>query len=176
MNGEREGIVRSRARVEHGAEVRAEQLSRRRGLHRSKLGRSKQRPYRHNARDAILKSTALEFEDDSDLGAEIVLGAVADYGGIAEAGANPININGAEGDVFAEGKVETAADGEVEGIVVRDSAKVDTFALDGALVVEVRVKIVVHPPEHNLRKRQDALKFEAQDGASGVGVHVAVNR
>ena len=48
------------------------------------------------------QSAALEFEDDSDLGAEIVLGAVADYGGIAEAGANPININGAEGDVFAE--------------------------------------------------------------------------
>src|SRR5208282_5021070 len=97
----------------------------------------------------------LEFDDDSGLGAEIVLGAVADYGGIAEAGANPVNVNGAEGDVFAEGDVETAADGEVEGTVVRDSTKVDTFALDGAVVVEVRVKIVVHPPEHNLRKRQD---------------------
>src|SRR5580698_3108095 len=117
----------------------------------------------------------LEFEDDSDLGAEIVLGAVADYGGIAEAGANPVNLDGTESDVLAEGKVEAAADGEIEGIVVRGSAEVDTFARDGAGVVEVGVKIVVDPSEHNLRKRQDALKFEAQDRAASVGVHVAVN-
>src|SRR5580658_5290278 len=109
----------------------------------------------------------LELDNDSGLGAKIILGAVADYGGIPKTSANVINFDGAEGNVFAEGNVEAAADDEVEGIVVRQSAEVDTFALDGATVEDVRVDIVVCSAEHKLRKRQDALEVEVQDRADG---------
>jgi hypothetical protein len=117
----------------------------------------------------------LEFEDDSGLGAKIALGAVADYDGVAEAGMNVINFDGAEGDVLAERDVEAAAEDEVEGIVVRQSAEVDTFALGGAAVEDIRVDIVVCSAEHKLRKRLDALEVEAQDRANGVSEQVAVN-
>ena len=117
----------------------------------------------------------LEFDDDSGLGAKIILGAVADYGGIPKTSANVINFDGAEGNVFAEGNVEAAADDQVEGIVVRQSAEVDTFALGGAAVEYIRVDIVVSSAEHKLRKRLDALEVEAQDRANGVSEQVAVN-
>ena len=117
----------------------------------------------------------LEFENDSGLDAEIVLSAVADHNGVAEAGMNPINLDGAEGDVFAERDVEAAAEDPVEGVVVRQSAQVDTFALGGATVEDIRVDIVVSSAEHNLRERQDALDTEAQDRANGIGEQIAVN-
>jgi len=117
----------------------------------------------------------LELNDDSGLGAEIVLSAVADYGGIAEAGVNVINLDGAESDVFFERDVETAAEDPIEGVVVRQSAEVNAFALGGAAIVDIRVDIVVSAAEQKLRKRQDALDAEAHDRANSVSEQVAVN-
>ena len=117
----------------------------------------------------------LEFEDDSGLGAKIALGAVADCGGVAEAGMNVSNVDWAEGDVFAERDVEAATENEVEGIVVRQFAEIETFALGGAAIEDIRVDIVVSSAEHKLRKRQHALEVKAQDRANRVSEQVAVN-
>lgn len=117
----------------------------------------------------------LEFEDDSGLGAKIALGAVADCGGVAEAGMNVSNVNWAEGDVFTERDVEAAAENEIEGIVVRQFAEVETFSLGSATIEDIRVDIVVSSAEHKLRKRQDALEVKAQDRANRVSEQVAVN-
>jgi hypothetical protein len=117
----------------------------------------------------------LEFEDDSGLGAKIALGAVADCGGVAEAGMNVSNVNWAEGDVFTERDVEAAAENEIEGIVVRQFAEVETFSLGSATIEDIRVDIVVSSAEHKLRKRQHALEVKAQDRANRVSEQVAVN-
>jgi len=103
------------------------------------------------------------------------LRAVADDQAVAEAGMNVSDVNGAEGDVLAERDVEAAAEDVVEGIVVRQPAEVDTFALGGAAVEDVRVNIVVRPAEQKLGKRQDALEVEAQDRADRVGEQVAMD-
>jgi hypothetical protein len=125
--------------------------------------------------DANGRAARLEFEDDSGLGAKIALGAVADCGGVAEAGMNVSNVDWAEGDVFAERDVEAATENEVEGIVVRQFAEVETFALGGAAIEDIRVDIVVSSAEHKLRKRQHALEVKAQDRANRVSEQVAVN-
>lgn len=122
------------------------------------------------------RAARLEFDDDSGLDAEIALGAIADYDGIAEAGMNVSNVHGAEGDVLVEGDVEAAAEDEVEGVVVRQPAEVDTLALHRAAIEDIRVNIVVSSAEHKLRKRQDALEVEADDRANRVSEQVAVNR
>ena len=133
----------------------------------ARLNRKSRRPLQRQTlkarRAPIIEGARLEFDDYSGLGAEIVLGAVADYGGIAEASANPRNVYGAEGDVFAERDVEAAPENEVEGIVVRQFAEVETFALGGAAIEDIRVDIVVSSAEHKLRKRQHALEVKAQD-------------
>lgn len=122
------------------------------------------------------RAAELEFDDDSGLDAEIALGAIADYDGIAEAGMNVSNVDWAEGDVLVEGDVEAAAEDEVEGVVVRQPAEVDTLALRRAAIEDIRVNIVVSSAEHKLRKRQDALEVEADDRANRVSEQVAVNR
>ena len=128
-----------------------------------------------NPREATMHNARLELEDDTGLDAEIALGAVADDEAVAEAGMNVSNVDGAEGDVFAKRNVEAAAEDGVEGVVVRQSAEVDTFSLGGAAVEDIRIDIVVRPSEHKLRKRQDALEVEAQDRANRVGEQIAVN-
>jgi len=117
----------------------------------------------------------LEPDDDSGLSAEIVLGAFADDEAIAEAGANIINLGQAEGNMFAEGQVEAAADDEIERRVIGQLTEVDAFSLGGAGVIDVAENIVVSSSDHNFREGFEALHAKTDDWTDGVGEHGAAD-